>query len=152
MRAGNPYTHERELPDGTVLEIQGNPMPGGGFVTTYSDVTARKRAQRALVESNEMLESRVADRTRELTGLNQALVEAKADAERANFSKTRFLAAASHDLAQPITAARLFVSSMERGTLPLPAGALVGQAENALTTAETLLTGLLDISRLDAGA
>jgi PAS domain S-box-containing protein len=152
MREGSPYTHERELPDGTVLEIQGNPMPGGGFVTTYSDVTARKRAQRALVESNEMLESRVADRTRELTGLNQALVEAKADAERANFSKTRFLAAASHDLAQPITAARLFMSSVERSALPSPTGALVGQAETALTTAETLLTGLLDISRLDAGA
>ena len=152
MRAGTPYTHERELLDGTVLEIQGNPMPGGGFVTSYSDVTARKRAQRALVESNEMLETRVADRTRELTGLNQALVEAKADAERANFSKTRFLAAASHDLAQPITAARLFVSSMERGALPPTTGALVSQAENALTTAETLLTRLLDISRLDAGA
>jgi PAS domain S-box-containing protein len=152
MRSGNPYTHERELPDGTVLEIQGNPMPGGGFVTTYSDVTARKRAQRALVESNEMLETRVADRTRELTGLNVALGEAKAEAERANFSKTRFLAAASHDLAQPITAARLFMSSVERSALPASAGALVGQAENALTTAETLLTGLLDISRLDAGA
>jgi len=152
MRAGSTYTHERELPGGTVLEIQGNPMPGGGFVTTYSDVTARKRAQLALVESNEMLETRVADRTRQLMGLNQALAEAKADAERANFSKTRFLAAASHDLAQPITAARLFISSVERGALPAQSGALVGQAENALTTAETLLTGLLDISRLDAGA
>jgi signal transduction histidine kinase len=152
MRAGTPYTHERDLPDGTVLEIQGNRMPGGGFVTTYSDVTARKRAQRALVEANEMLESRVADRTRELTSLNQALIAAKADAERANFSKTRFLAAASHDLAQPITAARLFVSALERNTLTPSAGALVTQAEGALTTAETLLTGLLDISRLDAGA
>ncbi len=152
MRAGTPYTHERELPDGTVLEIQGNPMPGGGFVTTYSDVTARKRAQRALVEANEMLESRVADRTRELTSLNQALIEAKADAERANFSKTRFLAAASHDLAQPITAARLFVSSLEPNTIKPAATALVTQAEGALTTAETLLAGLLDISRLDAGA
>jgi len=99
-----------------------------------------------------LLESRVADRTRELTSLNEALVEAKADAERANFSKTRFLASASHDLAQPITAARLFMSSVERAALPTPAGALVEQAESALTTAETLLTGLLDISRLDAGA
>jgi PAS domain S-box-containing protein len=152
MRAGHAYTHERELPDGTVLEIQGNPMPGGGFVTTYSDVTAHKRTQRDLLESNEMLETRVADRTRELTQLNEALAEAKSDAERANFSKTRFLAAASHDLAQPITAARLFMSSVESAPLPAPAAALLDKAENALTTAETLLTGLLDISRLDAGA
>src|SRR5262249_16006976 len=88
----------------------------------------------------------------ELTSLNQALADAKADAERANFSKTRFLASASHDLAQPITAARLFMSSVERTALPVPASALVQQAESALTPAETLLIGLLDISRLDGGA
>jgi len=152
MREGRAHSHERELPDGTVLEIHGNPMPGGGFVTTYSDVTARKRTQRALVESNEMLEIRVRDRTRELTALNEALADAISDAERANFSKTRFLAAASHDLAQPITAARLFVSSIEGESLPAPAAGLLDRAENALSTAETLLMGLLDISRLDAGA
>ena len=152
MRAGHAYTHERELPDGTVLEIQGNPMPGGGFVSTYGDVTMRKRTQRALIESNEMLETRVADRTQELMTLNRALAEAKSDAERANFSKTRFLAAASHDLAQPITAARLFMSAVEGASLPVAAATLLEKAENALSTGETLLTGLLDISRLDAGA
>ena len=152
MRAGSAYTHERALPDGTVLEIRGNPMPGGGFVSTYSDVTLRKRSQRALEEANELLEARVSARTRELTQLNQALAEAKSDAERANFSKTRFLAAASHDLTQPITAARLFVTSLDAALLPAPAATLVRSAENALTTAESLLAGLLDISRLDAGA
>jgi Na+/proline symporter/signal transduction histidine kinase len=152
MRAGSAYTHERALPDGTVLEIRGNPMPGGGFVSTYSDVTLRKRSQRALEEANESLEARVSARTRELTTLNAALAEAKSDAERANFSKTRFLAAASHDLAQPITAARLFVTALEGEALPRQAAALIHSAGNALTTAEALLAGLLDISRLDAGA
>ena len=152
MRAGSAYTHERALPDGTVLEIRGNPMPGGGFVSTYSDVTQRKRSQRALEEANESLEARVSARTRELTDLNAALAEAKSDAERANFSKTRFLAAASHDLAQPITAARLFVTSLDSAALPGQAVTLIRSAENALTTAEALLAGLLDISRLDAGA
>jgi signal transduction histidine kinase/CheY-like chemotaxis protein len=152
MRAGHAHSHERELPDGTVLEILGNPMPGGGFVTSYSDVTAHKRTARALLESNEMLEVRVAQRTHELTMLNAALAKAKADADRANYSKTRFLAAASHDLVQPITAARLFMSSIDRSDVPQPPSALIVQAENALTTAEGLLAGLLDISRLDAGA
>jgi Na+/proline symporter/signal transduction histidine kinase len=152
MRAGSAYTHERALPDGTVLEIRGNPMPGGGFVSTYSDVTQRRRSQRALEEANELLEARVSARTRELTELNAALAEAKSDAERANFSKTRFLAAASHDLTQPITAARLFVTSLDSASLPGPAATLIRSAENALTTAESLLAGLLDISRLDAGA
>ena len=152
MRAGSAYTHERDLPDGTVLEIRGNAMPGGGFVSTYSDVTLRKRSQRALEEANELLEARVLARTRELTALNLALAEAKSDADRANFSKTRFLAAASHDLTQPITAARLFVTSLDSASLPGHAATLIRGAESALTTAEALLAGLLDISRLDAGA
>jgi signal transduction histidine kinase len=152
MRAGKAYSHERELPHGTVLEILGNPMPGGGFVTSYSDVTAYRRAQQALQESNETLEIRVTQRTRELTELNAKLAEAKFAAERANVAKTRFLAAASHDLVQPMTAARLFISSLDRNQVPQAAASLVGQAEAALTAGENLLGGLLDISRLDAGA
>src|SRR6267378_7369619 len=112
MRAGKAHSHERELPDGKVLEILGNPMPGGGFVTSYSDITAYKSAQRALQEANETLEDRVVQRTRELTALNAELAEAKIAAERANEAKTRFLATASHDLVQPMTAARLFISSV----------------------------------------
>jgi Na+/proline symporter/signal transduction histidine kinase len=152
MRAGRPHSHERELPHGTVLEIVGNPMPGGGFVTSYSDVTAHRRAQQALQEANETLESRVAERTRELTKLNAELAEAKFAAERANHAKTRFLAAASHDLVQPMTAARLFISSLDRDQLPHAAAPLVSQAEGALVAGENLLGALLDISRLDADA
>lgn len=152
MREGKKYSHERELPNGTVLEILGNPMPGGGFVSSYSDITASKRAQRALQEANETLEDRVVQRTRELTALNAELAVAKIAAERATEAKTRFLATASHDLVQPMTAARLFISSVDRLDLPVPNAALVGQAEAALGAAENLLGGLLDISRLDAGA
>ena len=152
MRAGKAYSHERELPNGVVLEIVGNPMPGGGFVTSYSDVTAYKRAQQALQEANELLEVRVAERTRELSSLNAELGEAKSAAERANDAKTRFLATASHDLVQPLTAARLFISSVERADLASSNASLVAQAEGALIAGENLLGGLLDISRLDAGA
>jgi len=152
MRAGKAHAHERELPNGTVLAILGNPMPGGGFVTSYSDITAYKRAQRALQEANETLEDRVVQRTRELTALNGELAEAKIAADRANEAKTRFLATASHDLVQPMTAARLFISSVDRSGLSPSSAPLVGQAEMALSAAENLLGGLLDISRLDAGA
>lgn len=152
MREGNSYTHERELPNGTVIEIRGNPMPGGGFVTSYSDVTAYKFAQRELQRANETLETRVAERTAELTTANQALLEAKAAAERANQAKTRFLASASHDLVQPLNAARLFVASIDRRKLEDTEARLLSQVENSLSSAESLLSTLLDISRLDAAA
>lgn len=152
MREGHAYTHQREMPDGAVIEIRGNPMPGGGFVTSYSDVTAYKRTERELLVANETLEDRVEDRTRELTELNVQLAEAKAAAERADDAKTRFLAAASHDLAQPLNAARLFASSIDREALPAAAAGVITQIEHSLSAAENLLSGLLDISRLDAQA
>lgn len=152
MREGHAYMHERELPNGMVIEIRGNPLPGGGFVTSYSDVTAYKRAQRALEDINETLETRVEERTAELTTANAALSEAKLAAERANQSKTRFLASASHDLVQPLNAARLFVASMDRRKLRDTEARLITQIENSLSSAESLLSALLDISRLDAAA
>jgi Na+/proline symporter/CheY-like chemotaxis protein len=152
MRAGNAYVRERQLPNGKVIETRGNPMPGGGFVTSYFDVTAYKQAERQLQEVNESLERRVRERTHELTALNAALEQASAAAERANQAKTRFLAAASHDLAQPLNAARLFLASVEQHGLTTTTANRIVQAGNSLAAGESLLAGLLDISRLDAGA
>lgn len=152
MRSGTVHQHERELPNGRVIEIRGDPMPGGGFVTSYSDVTAYKRAQRELQEINETLEVRVCERTAELVKANAALSEAKLAAERANQAKTRFLASASHDLVQPLNAARLFVSSIDRRKFAETEQRMLTQVENSLTAAESLLGALLDISRLDAAA
>ncbi len=145
LQRGTNYLHERALADGTVIEIRGMPMPGGGFVTSYSDITPYNRAQQALREANDTLETRVADRTAELA-------EAKAEAERANAAKTRFLAAASHDLVQPLHAARLFLAAADRGSVPADTGVLMDRIGDSLQAAEQLLSGLLDISKLDAGA
>ncbi len=144
MRLGTAHLSERRFPDGTVVEIRGNPMPGGGFVATFTDVTDFRRAERALIRSNETLEQRVRDRT-------SALADASAAAERANRAKTRFLAAVSHDLAQPLNAARLFTHAMAQQVQTPAHQSSVQQIDGALTSAETLLSGLFDISRLDAG-
>ncbi len=148
-----PYIYERHRPDGTVLEITFDRMPGGGFVATFLDVTERHRAAQALREANETLELRVRERT-------EALELAKAEAEQANASKTRFLAAASHDLLQPLSAARLFVSALQerlnRGIEDAAARAdadrYTAGAAGSLSSTEQLLDGLLDISALDSGA
>ncbi len=143
---------ERRRPNGIVLEIRTNPMPGG-YVTTYSDITEHVRATAELAAANELLEQRVQDRTAALTALNEALNRAKIAAEEANLGKTRFLAAASHDLLQPLNAARLYVSSLlEQRRETGPELAIIQKIDASLHIVEELLGTLLDISRLDAGA
>ena len=143
MRAGTPYVAERRFPDGAVVEIRGNPMPSGGFVATFTDVTAFRVAEAELKRANETLELRVAERT-------ASLDQARREAERANDAKSRFLAAVGHDLLQPLHAAQLFTESLaqqldggHRGTLR--------QVQGALDSTAGLLAGLFDMSRLEAG-
>ncbi len=154
MRDGQPVEYERTRPDGTVIHIQGSPMPGGGFVTTFSDITAMRKAEEALRETNLYLEQRVRERTEELSALNAQLVRAKSAAEQANQGKTRFLAAASHDLLQPLNAARLFTSALQQQIQPAQPQLkeLVDHIDHSLQSAEEILSTLLDISKLDAGA
>ena len=137
----------------------------GFFVLTH-DISEQRAAERALRESHETLERRVAERTAALTELNsqlsqeiaerraieKALRAAKTDAERANLSKTKFLAAASHDLLQPLNAARLFSAALLEKRLSLPNKAVARSIDKALQSVHTLLNALLDISKLDAGA
>ena len=123
-----------------MLEVSTSPLPSGGFVAAYTDVTERYRAAAALREANEALEARVGERT-------LALSAAKAEAERANVGKTRFLAAAGHDLMQPLQAARLFLSALaERSTDPA-----VTQIDASLDSVEHLLGELVEVSKLDSG-
>jgi signal transduction histidine kinase/CheY-like chemotaxis protein len=144
MRAGTPYVTERTLADGSVIEIRGNPMPGGGFVATFTDVTPFRAAEQALKLANETLEQRVAERTAESEA-------ARAAAERADRAKSRFLAAVSHDLVQPLNAAHLFTHALAQQSAGQAHAAAVAEIDSALTSTEQLLAAILDISRLDAG-
>ncbi len=142
-----PHDHEREQPDGRILRSSGAPIPGGGYATSYTDITALRRAARELKEANERLEARVADRT-------ERLEEARRLAEDATASKTRFLAAASHDLLQPLHAARLFIAALQEEPSLAPGSAGRGLATNAdrsIDSAHRLLTALLNLSKLEAG-
>lgn len=144
LRVATPYTYQRARPNGAVLEIRGNPMPGGGFVTSYTDVSDFAAAERALKELNETLERRVVERT-------EALKQAKAEAERANRSKTRFFAAVSHDVLQPLNAARLFASSISQQNRNAALSANIANLDSSLNSVQDLLSEVLDLSRLDAG-
>lgn len=139
-----PLTFEVRRGVDQIFSVFAQEMPDRGLVISFTDVTAERAAARTLSEMNELLEQRVADRTREL-GL------ALAEAERANASKSRFVAAASHDLLQPLSAAKLFVSSLSEQTDPAAAQAVMDKAEMALNSVEQFISALLDISKLDAG-
>lgn len=143
LAAGTPHAFQRFRDNGTVLEMHGNPMPGGGFVTSFSDITEHKKIQQELVEINENLEQRVRERTQELSVVNEEL-------RTANASKTHFIAAVNHDLMQPLNAARLFTSALKQENGG--ADGLVDRIANSLQSAEEILNTLVDISKLDSGA
>lgn len=135
--------------DGTAIDVLMNlllkPDEDGLVEGFVADITERKLAQARLLQLNEQLEQRVAERTLELRKARDA-------AEAANHSKDKYLAAASHDLLQPLNAARLLISTLRERTLPSAEQNLVERAHQALEGAEDLLTDLLDISKLDQRA
>ena len=138
MRAGTEHRIERVQHDGRVLRIVGAPTPGGGYTTSYTDITADRLAEQAL-------EDKVAVRTRQLSAANAALAQATQ-------SKTRFLAAASHDLIQPLNAARLFASALGEEVAGRPAlERLVADLDGSIVAADRLIRVLLEISKLDSG-
>lgn len=149
LREGSAHRFERELPNGVIVEVRGNPMEGGGFVSTYMDITERKRDEIALRQINENLEQMVSERTRRLSELNSQL-------EQANEGKTRFLAAAGHDLMQPLNAAQLFASSLSQRLARKDEAfgyerEVLGHIDSSLRAAEQIISALLEISRLDTG-
>ncbi|WP_036193546.1 NahK/ErcS family hybrid sensor histidine kinase/response regulator [Marinobacter daepoensis] len=136
-----------------------------GFFVLIRDITERRKTAIALERAYDDLEHRVRERTAALTGLNQQLRqeiaersavearlrEAKGEAEQANLSKTKFLAAVSHDLLQPLNAARLFTSALLEQSFGPKAEGLVRSVSTSLDDVENLLGTLVDISKLDAG-
>jgi Na+/proline symporter/CheY-like chemotaxis protein len=143
---------ERFAERGLVIEVRADRMPDGGLVTTLTDITPSVKAAEALERANATLERRVRERTRELTRLNAELERAKAEADDANASKTRFIAAASHDILQPLNAARLYVTSLIERQRSSEDGDLVRNVDASLEAVEEIFAALLDISRLDTGA
>ncbi len=136
---------EMRRADGGILAAVCQDMPDGGYMMSVTDMTAERRALEALHRANETLETRVAERTRELEAARDA-------SERAHASKLRFVAGASHDLLQPLSAAKLFLSSLSHTRLDGDQRIVVERIGSAFASVESILGALLDISNLDIGA
>ena len=136
-----------------------------GFFVLIRNITARRINALALQKAHDQLEIRVVERTSQLQSLNQKLLDeveerrqaqtdlqaATREAEQANFSKTKFLAAVSHDLLQPLNAAQLFTSSIAESRLDDHLAPLIHSVSSSLDDLENLICTLVDISKLDAG-
>lgn len=145
--------------DGTILSVSGNVMPDGGIVVSFADVTAARHASDALREAKETLEERVEERTAALTrevlerrAIEVELINARDKAQDLTKSKTRFLAAASHDVLQPLNAARIFLSLLSGTGLDTRQLHFAGKVDMAFGSVEEVLGTLLDISRFDSGS
>ncbi|WP_445116833.1 hybrid sensor histidine kinase/response regulator [Acinetobacter sp. WZC-1] len=145
MKAGSAHEFERVRKDGRVIQMRGHPISGGGFVTTFADITAFR-------ENEAILEARVQERTRQLVDALTEQQLAREQADLANLSKSRFIAAASHDLLQPMHAARLFSTVLEQNAQSSEDQQTLQQLDRALHGAESMLSALLDIARLESGS
>tara|TARA_R110000868_G_scaffold3038_2_gene20444 strand:- start:4646 stop:8137 length:3492 start_codon:yes stop_codon:yes gene_type:complete len=142
----------RKTRDGRSIELSGTPIGENLYITVYSDITEYRHIEDQLRSANEVLEQRVEERTRKLTELNN-------DLQKASRNKTRFLAAAGHDLVQPLNSASLFSASilnkLERKQAASPGAVdeimpVAQHLDQSLHSAESLLNELLEISKLDA--
>jgi len=129
-----------------------------GFFVLIRDITQRKQNALALEKAHGQLELRVEERTSqlktEIEGHQQAqnnLVAAINEADLANNSKTKFLAAVSHDLLQPLNAAQLFNSALAEQVKDPQLKSLVNSVDASLNDLDNLIGTLVDISKLDAG-
>ncbi|MBU2926568.1 PAS-domain containing protein [Colwellia sp. 4_MG-2023] len=159
IKAGSRHNSEYKLKNGKNIHIEGNPIPGGGFVMIFSDITKYRQTEKVLKDENTDLESRVQFRTAELEQANKELAQAnfelaqaKAKAVQAHIKKSQYLKACSHDLLQPLSAARLFSSSVSLNPkVSHDVREQINKIDNSLEIANSLLLDLNEISRIESG-
>ncbi|RLV59304.1 response regulator [Parashewanella curva] len=152
LKQGTPHASERTMNSGQVITIEGNPLPNGGFVMMFRDITTYRQAEKVLKEQNLDLETVVQARTKELKLANEQLAISHQKARQANQKKSLYLKACSHDLMQPLEAARLFTSALSaQNKLSDSQRQQVSNIEQSLKVANDMLSSLGDMARIEGG-
>ena len=160
-----PISKEFTIPNGTIIALDADPMPGGGYVSTHTDITMRKQAEAARRESEANLKAHVIELEAakrqyeeqgiELAGLAEDLAVARDQAEEANRAKSDFLALMSHELRTPLNAIIGFSEIIKSEMMgPLGNPKYREYASDVFDSGQHLLgliNDILDLSKIEAG-
>jgi signal transduction histidine kinase len=150
VRRGGAFQHARTRPDGRTIELRRVPLSGGGFVTTYIDVTAARRREDDLQD----IRARLERQAEELDAARITAEHARESAAAANAAKSRFLANMSHELRTPLNAILGFSEIMAKRLLGPLHGPYHGYVQDIHVSGQYLLrliSDLLDLSKIEVG-
>ena len=165
VEGGKPGAYEARLTDGRWLQINERRTKDGGYVSVGTDITALKRHEEQLMDSERRLLASVAElrrsrqaleaQTQQLADLAERYLEQKAQAESANRAKAEFLANMSHELRTPLNAIIGFSEMMSQEAFgPLGSPKYHDYCSHIRDSGRYLhnvISDVLDMSRLEAG-
>jgi len=153
-RRFKPHALERQRPDGGYIEIKGGPLPGGGFVSTYSDITERVRARQQLLKQMEELKEARQETLRlmeQAEANRERAEELREKAESATRAKDSFLATMSHEIRTPMNGVVGMIDLLNRTPLDADQRQMATTVRESALALLTIINDILDFSKIEAG-